>query len=61
MKREKGVKTKSRGMEREVPGKFKSKAILSSTDSDSEGERLKISEAQIDRYVSKLNIVQISN
>ena len=53
VKREKGVKTKSRAMEREVPGKFKSKAILSSTDSDSEGERLKISEAQIDRYVSK--------
>nr|XP_054761257.1 LOW QUALITY PROTEIN: RNA polymerase-associated protein CTR9 homolog [Lytechinus pictus] len=37
-----------KSMEREVPGKFKSKAILSSTDSDSDGERLKITDVPID-------------
>ncbi|XP_071509624.1 RNA polymerase-associated protein CTR9 homolog [Diadema antillarum] len=37
-----------RMMEKEVPGKFKSKAILSSTDSDSDRERLQISETQMD-------------
>eukprot|EP00057_Strongylocentrotus_purpuratus_P019319 XP_011673793.1 PREDICTED: RNA polymerase-associated protein CTR9 homolog isoform X2 [Strongylocentrotus purpuratus] len=38
----------SRGREKEVPGKFKSKAILSSTDSDSDGEMLKITDVPID-------------
>ncbi|XP_041472175.1 RNA polymerase-associated protein CTR9 homolog isoform X1 [Lytechinus variegatus] len=51
-RKEKSGKSKKmkelKSMEREVPGKFKSKAILSSTDSDSDGERLKITDVPID-------------